>query len=128
MGVSKKRIPRNGKYLQRKVLEKHRKEFNGILLHVLAEEMVTEPFIDLLKFHPNRQSKARMYCEAIEVMWKIGDNEVLNVVDATILEMLSEDERVWERFGMCISDEFKSYINCKVLSSNLMIARIKPFT
>lgn len=109
----------------RQKLEGHRKDFDGILLHVLAGELVTEPFINLLKFYPDRQRTAQMYCEAIEVMWKNGDKEVKNVVEITILERLSDEERVWERFGMFISDEFKNYINKEVLPTNLMMAGVK---
>ena len=58
-------------------------------------------------------------------MWKLGDEAVRNVVDVTILERLSDDDSVWQRFGGFISDEFKCYINQEILSSNLMMCGAK---
>lgn len=59
-------------------------------------------------------------------MWKYGDDAVKNVVDVTILERLSDEEIIWERFGLFISKEFKNYINEEVLKFNLMMDKVKP--
>lgn len=53
-------------------------------------------------------------------MWEKGDEAVCNVVDVTILERLSDEDTIWQRFGKLISSEFKCYINQEVLSKNLM--------
>lgn len=58
-------------------------------------------------------------------MWKNGDDAVINVVDVTILERLSDEKDVWQRFGSFISDEFKNYINNEVLRFNLMMSNVK---
>lgn len=106
----------------RKKLEEHIKDYSEILLHVLAGELVTEPLIELLKSYKERVSTIEVYSKAIEVMWEIGNDEVVNVVDVTILERLSDDEYVWQKFGTFISDEFKNYINEEVLKWNIMMA------
>lgn len=110
----------------RKILENHKKEFNEILLHVWVEDLVTKPLMDLLQCHIDREGTIRLYCKAIEVMWKNGDDAVKNVVDVTILERLSAEEFIWERFGLFISKEFKDYINQEVLKFNLMMDGVKP--
>lgn len=111
----------NGK----QVLEEHKENFHEILLHVLAGELVTEPLIDLLKYHMDKRTAICEYCKVIEDMWKNGDDAVINVVDVTILERLSDEKDVWQRFGSFISDEFKNYINNEVLRFNLMLANVK---
>ena len=107
------------------ILEEHRKDYHEILLHVLAGELVTEPLIDLLEYHMDRENEIWKYCKAIEDMWKNGDDKVVNVVDVTILERLSDDENVWYKFASFISNEFKNYINNEVLRFNVMMANVK---
>ena len=109
----------------RKILQEHIKDFNEILLHILVGDLVTEPLITLLKFHKEETGMIEIYSKVIEVMWKMGNDEVVNVVDVTILERLSDDEYVWQKFGTYISDEFKRYINEEVLSWNLMMSGVK---
>ena len=46
------------------------------------------------------------YCQLVEEMWRSGTDDVVNIVDVTIVERLSEDETVWNRFGENISNEF----------------------
>lgn len=70
--------------------------------------------MNLLQYHTDRQGMIQLYCKAIEVMWKYGDDIVKNVVDVTILERLSDEEIIWERFGLFSSREFKNYINEEV--------------
>ncbi len=109
----------------KQMLDEHRKEFGEILIHVLAADFVVEPLIDLLKYHMDRKITIQMYCKAIEVMWKNGDDRVRNAVDVTILERLSDEERVWKRFGDFISGEFKNHINNEILNVNLMMEHAK---
>ncbi|MDE6731295.1 MAG: hypothetical protein K2J77_00265, partial [Oscillospiraceae bacterium] len=61
----------------------------------------------------------------VEEMWRNGADDVVNVVDVTILERLSDDETVWENFGKNISDEFKVYVNEDLLISNNMMYNVK---
>ena len=91
-------------------MEIHQKDYGDILLHLLAGSLISEPLFDLLKYHAERIADIEMYCKTIELMWKNGDDTVVNVVDVTILERLSDEECVWQRFGTFISDEFREYI------------------
>ena len=61
-------------------------------------------------------------------MWQYGDEVVVNVVDVTILERLSDDAALWQRFGTYISEEFKTYVNTDVLVYNLMMGGVKPLS
>lgn len=108
----------------KKILEQHQKDYGDILLHLLAGDLISEPLIELLKYPTDRVDDIEMYCKAIEVIWRYGDDAVVNVVDVTILERLSDEECVWQRFGMFISDKFKEYINKEVLVNNLMTGGI----
>lgn len=112
----------NGK----EVLENHLNDYSEILLHLLAGELVTEPLIDLLENHMEKKQTIYLYCLVIEIMWKNGDEAVKNVVDVTVLERISDDEKVWKSFGRFISDEFKTYINAEVLRWNLMMGCVNP--
>lgn len=109
----------------KKMLKQHQKDYGEIQLHLLAGDLISEPLIELLKHHEDRVDDIKMYCKAIEVMWKNGDDYVVNVVDVTILERLSDEECVWQRFGTLISDKFKEYINKEVLVNNLMMGGVK---
>ena len=109
----------------KKILEQHQKDYGEILLHLLAGDLISEPLMELLKHHADRVDDIEMYCKAIEVMWRNGDDIVVNVVDVTILERLSDEECVWQRFGTFVSDKFKEYINKEVLVYNLMMGGVK---
>ena len=54
-----------------------------------------------------------------------GDESVKNVVDVTILERLSDDHVIWQRFGKEISPAFKRYINEDLLKSNGMMNSVE---
>ena len=92
-------------------LEQHLRDYGEILLHLLAGDLLTEPLLDLAGGYPKRELKLRIYCKFIECMWRYGDEDVVNVVDVTILERLSDRPQAWELFGRHISDEFVGYIN-----------------
>ena len=108
----------------KKILEQHQKDYGDILLHLLAGDLISEPLIELLKYHADRIDDIEMYCKAIEMMWRNGDDDVVNVIDVTILERLSDEECIWQRFGMFISEKFKEYINKEVLVNNLMMGGV----
>lgn len=107
-------------------LEEHLMDYQEILLHLLASELVSMPLISLLKENSGSDDNIRIYCKAIEIMWKYGDEAVVNVVDVTVLERLSDEEEVWQKFATYISEEFKTYINEEVLTLNGMMAGVKP--
>ncbi len=104
------------------VIEDHLNNFGEILLHILAGDLITEPLIELLRW--NKQTELiTEYCNLIEHMWRDGNDDVINVVDVTILERLSDDGKIWNRFGNYISDEFKRYINEEQIPNNLMMPK-----
>jgi len=104
----------------KEVLEEHLSDYGEILLHVLAEDLINEPLMELLRGN-QRKSIIQEYCNVIETMWKTGDDGTVNVVDVTILERLSDDPELWARFGQYLSDEFKQYINDEVIPGNIMM-------
>lgn len=109
---------------QEALIKNHLSDYGEVLLHVLSGEIIQEPLIELL--HTNRnKSLILKYCNFIEEMWKQGTEEVVNVVDVSILERLSDDGQIWERFGWYVSDEFREYINEVVLNTNIMMAAVK---
>ncbi|MCM1499830.1 MAG: hypothetical protein NC124_15310 [Clostridium sp.] len=58
-------------------------------------------------------------------MWRNGTADVVNIVDVTIAERLSDDKAVWNRFGENISDEFKAYINDDLLKNNIAMCGVE---
>ena len=109
----------------RVLLQEHIKDYNEILLHLFATDMVTEPLLKLFDRCEENTLMIDWYISIIEIMWKKGDAAVQNVVDVTILERLSDEDTVWQRFGKIISSEFKCYINQEVLTTNLMMCGVK---
>lgn len=107
-----------------KVLENHIKDFGEILLHVLASKLITEPLIVLLKYNDKNAEVIELYCKMIELMWAHGDDLVVNVVDVTILERLSDEQEMWKRFGTYLTNDFKQYINNDVLTNNFMMGGV----
>lgn len=102
------------------ILKEHVLTYDEILMHILVGELLTEPLFELLKENRDKDLILK-YCDFIELMWCEGDEYVVNVVDVTILERLSDDEAVWKQFGTYISEEFKRYINEEQIPNNLMM-------
>ncbi len=92
------------------ICAQHLAQYEQILLHVLAGELICVPLTALLRENTQPDS-IRQYCDIIETMWKNGLDDVGNVVEVTILEYLTDDPILWQRFGGYISEEFKKYIN-----------------
>lgn len=107
------------------ILQEHIDDYSEILLHILASDMVSEPLMDLLNRYDEKSLLIDCYISLIEIMWKLGDEAVRNVVDVTILERLSDDKSLWQKFGRFISMEFKQYINQEVLAFNAMMWGVK---
>lgn len=106
-------------------LKKHGEDYGELLGHIFFMEEVNVPLVGLLTENASSE-KIACYCSFIENMWKNGDAAVVNIVDVTILERLSDDEVVWRRFGGNISEEFKEYINKKLLPNNIMMRGVAP--
>lgn len=70
-------------------------------------------------------NKVSAYCQFVEEMWRNGTSDVVNIVDVTIAERLSDDETVWNRFGKNISNEFKVYINGDLIKNNIAMCGVK---
>lgn len=64
------------------------------------------------------------YCSFVEYMWLNGDDYVVNFVEVTILERLSDDKNVWNNFACNISNDFIRYINTKVLVGSTMMWQV----
>lgn len=92
------------------IYKEHFNNYNEILLHVLAGDIINVPLIKLLGENKQR-NLIKIYCDTVEKMWRYGDEAVKNVVDVTVLEYISGREKEWQIFGKYISDEFKNYIN-----------------
>ncbi|MCM1219426.1 MAG: hypothetical protein NC548_33520 [Lachnospiraceae bacterium] len=103
------RLTRNGW----RALDEHLRDYRELLLHIFASEAISEPLLQLLRKEPLPQRGVEIYCKAIELMWQYGDEAVVNVVDVTILERLSDDEALWRRFAAHISEDFQAYIHAK---------------
>lgn len=110
----------------REALEEHLRDYQDILLHIFASEYISEPLLCLLKSDSASERSIRIYCRVIEIMWRYGDDAVVNVVDVTILERLSDEKNLWQKFGTYISEEFRTYINKDVLTYNLMMSGVMP--
>lgn len=103
-----------------KIYIEHMQAYGEVLLHVLAGDLINEPLIELLRRNKNKEL-IQLYCKLIERMWQEGDAEVVNVVDVTVLERLSDELDVWKYFGDYVSEEFKMYVNEDVIPNNLMM-------
>ena len=106
-------------------LKEHLWDYGEILLHLFAEH-ITEPLLHMLEKESTSRRSIEIYCKAIELLWQYGDDAVVNVVDVTILERLSDDKILWQRFGAYISEAFRTYINTEVLTYNLMMGGVAP--
>ncbi len=106
-----------------KILDEHLKDYDEILLHVLATDLISRPLIELLKNSEN-VAKIKVYCTLIELMWKKGETSIVNVVNVSILESISDCEYIWNEFGKFISEEFKTYINEDVLTFNIAMGGV----
>ena len=96
----------------------HYEDYGELLGHIFFVDEINVPLFDLLQKN-DTGSKISAYCRFVEEMWRNGTDDVVNIVDVTIVERLSDDETVWNRFGKNISNEFKAYINDDLLKNNI---------
>lgn len=84
------------------------------------EGAFAETLIALLKENSNK-AMIRKYCDFMELIWREGDDRVINAMGVTVTESLvSESEDVWIRFGHYLSGPFRDYINKKSVPGNVM--------
>ncbi len=103
--------------------EEHISEFP----HIFAMQTVN---IEINKAFQNGDTKyfGRL-CRFVDHLWHLvchdDNDEILNVIDVTILESISDDKTMWQRFGSLISGEFREYINKVVLTGNVLMAHVE---
>ncbi|MDE7097879.1 MAG: hypothetical protein K2O60_01860, partial [Ruminococcus sp.] len=100
----------------------HYEDYNELTAHIFFADEINVPLFELLKQNTDI-AEIKKYCSFIEDMWLNGTDDVVNVVDVTILERLSDDATVWKNFGKYISNEFIRYINTDLLLNNSMMYR-----
>ena len=105
---------------KKQALRQHYEDFGELLGHIFFDDEISIPLFDLLQKN-DASFKISAYCQFIEEMWRNGTDDVVNIVDVTIAERLSDDETVWNRFGKNISNEFKAYINDDLLKGNILM-------
>ncbi len=104
-------------------LDEHYADFNELLGHIYYADALNEPLIEMLSTNSDNVLISK-YCSFIEDMWLNGDDDVVNIVEVTILERLSDDVNVWNRFGKYISNDFIRFINNEVLTENAMMMQV----
>ena len=105
---------------KKQALTQHYEDYGGLLGHIFFDDEIGLPLFELLQKN-DVGSKVSAYCRFIEEMWRNGTDDVVNIVDVTVVECLSDDETVWNRFGKNISNEFKAYINDDLLKGNILM-------
>ncbi len=105
---------------KKQALRQHYEDFGELLGHIFFYDEINIPLSDLLQKN-DAGFKISAYCRFIEEMWRNGTDDVVNIVDVTVVECLSDDETVWNRFGKNISNEFKAYINDDLLKGNILM-------
>ena len=108
---------------KRQALDEHYADFNELLGHIFFADALNEPLIELLASNTD-DARIPKYCSFIEDMWHNGNEDVVNIVEVTILERLSDDKSVWNKFGKHISNDFIRFINNVVLAENAMMWQV----
>ena len=114
-------FPENKQYYKEHIRDYGR----TVLAHVFAIETINIPMEKDFNVNAERETFQK-YCRLIQSLWENGDDEVRNVIDVTILESISNHERMWKAFGRYISQEFIDYINNEVLTENILMDSIPP--
>lgn len=104
-------------------LLKHYEYYGGLLAHIFFADEISVPLFELLKQNTDI-TEIKKYCSFIEDMWLNETDDIVNVVDVTILERLSDDSIVWKNFGRYISNDFIRYINTNLLLHNSMMQEV----
>lgn len=104
-------------------LTQHYQDYEELLGHIFFAEEINVPLMEILRNNQDIET-INKYCSFIMEMWKYGSADVVNIVDVTILERLSDEDSVWFNFGKYISDEFRLYINEVVLKENILMTSV----
>lgn len=59
--------------------EEYLLDFKEILLHILSGDLINEALIGLLSYNKDT-NLIKKYCNVIEVIWKTGNDEVVNII------------------------------------------------
>lgn len=102
----------------KRILFEHTEFYGELLLHIIVGEMINYPLTKLLRENDDPQ-QIKVYCDVIEDMWHFGDNAVINAMEVSVLEYLTDDPVLWQRFGTYISKEFRWHINDESIPNNL---------
>lgn len=95
-------------------LHDHYQAYSKMLGHVFFADEINIPLVALLEEDADGPTIER-YCTFIEDMWFHGDSDTKNIVEVTIIERLTDEPRVWLRFGQRISKEFRWKVNDDIL-------------
>ena len=126
MKLSKEEFAERLVYLfpdKKQALDEHYADFNELFGHIYFAEALNEPLIEMLSSQSDENLISK-YCSFVEDMWLNGDEDVVNIVEVTILERLSDDKSVWDCFGKHISNDFIRFINTEVLIENAMMWQV----
>lgn len=104
-------------------LKEHYKDYNELHGHIFFVDEINVPLFKMLQENKTNEI-IKKYCSFVEYMWLNGDDYVVNVVEVTILERLSDDKNVWNNFACNISNDFIRYINTGVLVGNTMMWQV----
>lgn len=105
-------------------LAEHYGDFGELLGHVFFADEIGDPLFELLKEHVEFE-KIDAYCRFVEEMWRCGTEDVVNIVNVTILERLSDDTSAWNNFSMHITQAFQDFINDEILTHNPMMQHVQ---
>ncbi len=108
---------------KKQALDRHYADHNELLGHIFFAAEISEPLISLLSTKGDRALISR-YCSFIADMQLNGDEAVVNILEATILERLSDDKNVWDSFGKFIPNDLIRYINTVVIAENAAMQQV----
>ena len=75
---------------KRQSLDEHYADYHELLGHIYFADVLNEPLIRMISQNSDKNMISK-YCAFIEDMWLNGDEDVVNIVEVTILERLSDN-------------------------------------
>jgi DNA-directed RNA polymerase subunit M/transcription elongation factor TFIIS len=97
-------------------------EFVG---HVFFGEMLNIPLFDLLE-NDGDEEKISKYIHAISLMFNINNPYIMNILDVTIFEYLSDSKKVWNKLGEYLPADIIKYINNDLIRTNIAMTNVEP--
>ncbi|MBQ2466944.1 MAG: hypothetical protein II506_04165, partial [Lachnospiraceae bacterium] len=92
------------------ILEKHLQEYNQLLMDVYVTEELVNPLKDLIR-KPSEYERLSIYFKTVELMWKYGNTDIMNVLEVTVLENLYYEDEIWESFCKGYTGEFADFLS-----------------